>query len=238
MRRYYLKDLIILACLVGTCVAHSISFGVVENSKKYLKNDLERPLTLYEHAICGFLSGSATSFVSAPTEGVRIKIQTQGYLDYRGDSHYRNTFTYAIDLLKLKGIKGLYRGFLTTYLRDAIGDTFYYSTYAAVPMYLLGKHDEHKDIPTIIISGGLAGVAFWTFTYPIDLIKSRIQSDSVINPKYSGTYDCFVKTLYEEGPKTFVNGYFPCLLRAFPVNIGLFLGFEFAMKIIREFEKE
>ena len=163
---------------------------------------------------------------------LRIKIQTQGYLEYRGDIHYNNTLRCGIDLLKINGMTGIYRGYFTTFLRDSIGDTFYYATYQAIPIYLLNKSDLNgeKDIFSIIISGGFAGIAFWTFTYPIDLLKSRIQSDSIINPKYNGTYDCLVKTLQEEGYRTFFRGYLSCLLRAFPVNIGLFLGFELAMK--------
>ena len=174
--------------------------------------------------------------MSTPTEGVRIKIQTQGYLDYRGDSHYRNTVGVSVDLLRLKGITGIYRGFLTTYLRDAIGDTFYYSTYQAVPKYLLGKEsvNEKKDFLSIIISVGFAGMAFWTFTYPIDCLKSRIQSDSILNPRYSGTIDCLRQTVAEEGARSLFNGFLSCLLRAFPVNIGLFMGFEFAMTFIRQ----
>lgn len=221
------------ACLLGTCAAHSISFGVVENCKHYLKRERDQPLTLLDHAFCGFCSGSATSFASTPTEGVRIKIQTQGYLEYRGDMHYRNTIGVSWDLMKLRGITGIYRGFFCTFLRDAIGDSFYYSTYQLAPMVFLGKDDinAEKDVLGIVLSGGLAGVAFWTFTYPIDCIKSRIQSDSIMNPKYFGTMDCLRKTVQEEGVRTLFNGFFSCLLRAFPVNIGLFLGFEFAIRL-------
>lgn len=222
------------ASILGSCFSHSISFGVVENCKKYLSHSKDQPLTLLDHAICGFCSGSATSLISTPTEGVRIKIQTQGYLEYRGDVHYKNTYRFGLELLRVRGIAGVYRGFLTTFLRDSIGDTFYYTTYQAVPMYLLGKKElnQDKDVLSIILSGGLAGMAFWTLTYPIDLLKSRIQADSLTNPKYNGTYDCFVKTLHEEGYRTFTHGFTSCLLRAFPVNIALFLGFELAMKFI------
>ena len=222
------------ASILGSCFAHSTSFGVVESCKTYLSQNKQEPLSILDHAFCGMCSGSATSIISAPTEGVRIKMQTQGYLENRGDVHYRNSRIFALDLFKVRGFAGLYRGFFTTYLRDMIGDTFYFTTYQAVPSYVLGKSDlnEGKSFFEIVLSGGLAGMAFWTFTYPIDLLKSRIQADSLVNPKYKGTYDCFVKTLNEEGYKTFTRGYLSCLLRAFPVNIGLFLGFELAMKVI------
>ena len=96
----------------------------------------------------------------------------------------------------------------------------------------LEAYNKEKDFFSIIISGGFAGIAFWVFTYPIDFLKSRIQADSIANPKYSGTYNCFIKTLEEEGYRTFFRGFYSCILRAFPVNIGAFLGFELAMKFI------
>ena len=149
-------------CLLGSCFSNSITFGAVENCKRYLKNRKEQPLTLFDYAICGFFSGSVTSLISTPIEGVTIKIQTQGYLDYRGDPHYNNTFRYGLHLLRSNGIFGLYRGFFTTYLRDSIGTTFYFVTYQALPKYLLEKSDinQEKDFFSIIISGGFAGIAF------------------------------------------------------------------------------
>jgi hypothetical protein len=36
------------------------------------------------------------------------------------------------------------------------------------------------------LAGGIGGTAYWCFNYPIDYVKTLIQSDSFENPKYKG----------------------------------------------------
>lgn len=225
-------------CLLEVCTTCSVSFGVVESCKNYMIEKNDGPLALYQYAMCGICSGSCTSFFSTVTEGIKIRMQTQGYLEYRGDNYYSNSFKYTIDLVRLKGIKGLYRGFIPTYFRDAIGDASYYTTYHAVPFYLLGiSDDSHKrNFFNIVLSGGLSGMAFSLFTYPMDVVKTRMQSDSIINPKYSGNIECLNHIIREGGTRALFNGLIPCLLKSFPLNSALFLGFEFFKKLLNKIE--
>ena len=48
-------------------------------------------------------------------------------------------------------------------------------------------------VGSLMIAGGLGGVAYWGPVYPADVIKSRMQVDSLINPQYRGMLDCFRK---------------------------------------------
>jgi solute carrier family 25 (mitochondrial carnitine/acylcarnitine transporter), member 20/29 len=226
------------ACLLGACLSASISFGVVENTKTRLLHSQSEPLSLLQHSLTGFLSGSCTSIISTVSEGIRIKIQTQGYIENKGDAHYSSSLKYSRDLLRLKGIKGLFRGFIPTYFRDAIGDTFYFTVYNGIPIYLYGSYydDSQRTFFNIFLSGGLAGVAYWAFTYPIDVLKTRVQSDSITSPKYSGNIDCLLQIVRQEGVRALFHGISPCLLRAFPVNTGIFLGFESLKRLMIKLE--
>ena len=47
-----------------------------------------------------------------------------------------------------------------------------------------------------MIAGGLGGVAYWGPVYPADVIKSRMQVDSLTNPQYRGMLDCFRKVAF------------------------------------------
>jgi len=38
-----------------------------------------------------------------------------------------------------------------------------------------------------LLSGGIAGVSTWTVMYPVDYVKTRIQSDSLSNPEYKNS---------------------------------------------------
>ena len=82
-----------------------------------------------------------------------------------------------------------------------------------------------------LIAGGVAGLCFWIFLYPIDFIKTTIQTDSLSNPKYNGIMDVFSQKMKEGGLKTFYKGYTVCLMRAVPVNSGGFLAFEMALRM-------
>lgn len=89
---------------------------------------------------------------------------------------------------------------------------------------------EDLDLIYATISGGVAGIFFWLSIYPLDSIKSRLQSDSFTNPMYKNTVDCFKKSVKNEGYGCLLKGLTPCLLRAFPVNAAVMCGFELTMR--------
>lgn len=71
----------------------------------------------------------------------------------------------------------------------------------------------------------------WLLTYPIDVVKSRLQVDGIDGkPKYSGALDCCKKSYQEEGLRFFSRGLSPTLMRAFPMNAVCFLVVSYVMK--------
>lgn len=73
------------------------------------------------------------------------------------------------------------------------------------------------------IAGGISGSSSWLLSYPIDYVKTVIQSQQIENIKYKSGIDCAIKKYKEEGVKTFFKGLGVTLLRSFPVNgLGFF----------------
>jgi solute carrier family 25 carnitine/acylcarnitine transporter 20/29 len=214
----------------GTCFGNAISFGVVENCKSRMIKGKNEPLSTFDHAMCGAYSGISTSLIVSPTEAIRIRLQTQ----VSNAQRYLNTKDCFLELFKNGGILSLYRGFALTLTRDVIGDAAYFATYQTFPKLLFGgvENTEYRHFSIIMLSGGLAGIAYWTVIYPVDTIKSRVQADCVFQPKYKNGFDCLIKTLKNDGFRQLYKGYITCILRAFPFNVALVLGFEFAMKLI------
>ena len=70
----------------------------------------------------------------------------------------------------------------------------------------------------------ISGVISWIVIIYLDVVKSRIQADDPLNPKYNGMMDCFRKCYKEGGIKTFGRGMLVMSLRAFPLNGATFLG--------------
>lgn len=58
-----------------------------------------------------------------------------------------------------------------------------------------------SGILRMLLAGGLAGIASWVLTYPVDVVKSRMQADKFENLKYNGIMDCIRKGIANEGSK-------------------------------------
>ena len=122
-------------------------------------------------------------------------------------------------------------GAAPTLLRESIGSCLYFLTYESVRRAFVGPGRKSTDAPlaTSILAGGCAGVGYWAFIYPIDYIKTLVQSDDLKNRKYKGMIDCYNQRKID-GLKSFFRGYSVCMMRSVPVNAGGFLAFELVMR--------
>ena len=55
----------------------------------------------------------------------------------------------------------------------------------------------------LMTAGGTAGVLSWIISYPLDVIKSRIQAQKMTKNYYRGVLDCLKKTLLKDGRRKF-----------------------------------
>jgi solute carrier family 25 carnitine/acylcarnitine transporter 20/29 len=88
-----------------------------------------------------------------------------------------------------------------------------------------GEPSTSAPIAAAFLAGGLSGMCSWLFTYPIDYVKTLVQSDDLDNRKFKSAVDCARKQYSAEGYKTFFKGLGVTMLRSFPVNGVGFLAF-------------
>jgi len=107
-----------------------------------------------------------------------------------------------------------------------MGDIAYYGVYE------LSKHHLVKylgDYWGIFFAGGFGGMAFWTLIYPLDVVKSHLQSQPI--PRnlqyYTNIKDCAQKLWKKDGIRGFWRGYGVCLFRSFPTNAAGFFTYEY-----------
>ena len=77
------------------------------------------------------------------------------------------------------------------------------------------------SVTSMLVSGGAGGLLFWVFIYPVDVIKSSMQSDAMDKNqrKYKNMIDCAKKLYLEEGGwRKFYRGFTPCIMRSIPAN--------------------
>lgn len=217
---------------IGACV--SIQFVVLESMKRHYHtvNKTGGDLTNSQLYIAGAASGVANSIVSGPVEHIRTRLQVQ-----TGDG-YKGPIDCIRQIYRSHGIAGIYKGQCVTIAREFQGYGAYFLAYEwLVQQSMKRDHlSKRSELPTwkVCAFGGLAGYAMWLTVYPLDAIKSKLQTDgfSAETKKYASTLDCARKIMMTEGLPGFFRGIGPCLLRAAPVNAVTFMGFEMAMRVL------
>jgi len=189
--------------LIGMGMEKAIVFGVYNHLYKKTNNDF----------VSGLGAGLACTSIVTPVEKIKINMQ--------------NGMSYRDILSKIITIKDLYKGFTPTLFREVPGFAIYFSTYN----YLKEKLDvksESQPFKTMMI-GGSSGVAAWFFIYPSDVVKSRLQSESL---GYKNMRECITHTYQTHGLKFFFSGMSLALLRAFQLHAGVWVGYEFSKQIL------
>ncbi|OJD24674.1 hypothetical protein ACJ73_03962 [Blastomyces percursus] len=213
---------------IGACV--SVQFGAFHEARRRFeewnakKSPLNTSLSYSQYYLAGAFAGVTNSVISGPIEHVRIRLQTQPHGAQR---LYNGPIDCIRKLSAHEGVlKGIYRGSLVTVFREAQAYGVWFLSFEYLMNWEAKRSNvKREDISAVKVAayGGLAGEALWLASYPLDVIKSKMQSDGFgAQQKFAGTIDCFKKTFAAEGLGGFWKGIGPTLLRAMPVSAGTF----------------
>lgn len=228
------------APLVGVTPMFAVSFWGYDMGKKLVEASTNVPVingtpqyTIGQISAAGFFSAIPMTLITAPFERVKVLLQIQGQKQLAPGEKpkYSGGVDVVRQLYKEGGIKSVFRGSAMTLARDGPGSAAYFAMYEYVKRSLTPK-DENGNVTgqlslsAVIVAGGAAGVAMWIPVFPVDTIKSRLQSAEG-RPTIGGT----IRGVYASGGiKAFFPGFGPALARAVPANAATFLGVELAHK--------
>ncbi|PHH67575.1 hypothetical protein CDD83_6511 [Cordyceps sp. RAO-2017] len=162
--------------------------------------------------LAGAVGGLCTWTVSAPTEIIKCRAQAS--------SPTISSWAIARQIWTTFGLPGLYIGGSVTALRDCIGYGFYFWSYElANSHWPWPSTTTPRDSSRAVLCGGLAGIVAWASVFPLDVIKTRVQTQ-VWHPsrKRIGALRVAIETLKKEGTRAFFQGLTICSIRAFVVN--------------------
>ncbi|KAL1650979.1 carnitine transporter [Didymella pomorum] len=228
------------APLVGVTPMFAVSFWGYDLGKQ-LVTSLSKvengQFSVAQVSAAGFFSAIPQTLITAPFERVKVLLQIQGQKNLAPGEKpkYNGGVDVVRQLYKEGGIRSVYRGSAMTLARDGPGSAFYFATYETVKRNLTPKdpvtgRPGELSMPAVMAAGGAAGIAMWIPVFPIDTIKSRLQSAEG-RPTISGT----IKGIYANGGyKAFFPGIGPAMARAVPANAATFAGVELAQKAMRK----
>ncbi|KAL1985441.1 hypothetical protein VTN96DRAFT_7884 [Rasamsonia emersonii] len=201
-----------------------------------VKNDVPQ-YSIAQISAAGAFSAVPMTLITAPFERVKVLLQIQGQNPPPPGQKpkYSGGLDVVRQLYKEGGIRSVFRGSAMTLARDSPGSAAYFAAYEYIKRSLTPKDADGNvtgdlSLTAVLTAGGAAGVAMWIPVFPVDTVKSRMQSADG-RPTIGGT----IRSIYSNGGfKAFFPGFGPALARAVPANAATFLGVELAHKAMNK----
>lgn len=210
---------------VGACV--SLQFYAFHEAKRQLAPWSQSFPGIYA---CGAAAGFANTVLTSPVEHVRILMQAQR----SAKGQYSGSLDAAKSIWRQHGTVKLYRGATITALREIQAYGTWFLTFEYLIHTQVKQGIKREDISTwkLMLYGALAGEALWIASYPLDLIKSKVQSEPIVGSRYKGALDAARQTLATQGLRDFWTGIMPTLLRALPASACTFASVELILRAL------
>ncbi|KAM0333312.1 hypothetical protein ACHAQA_001973 [Verticillium albo-atrum] len=190
-------------------------------------------LPWYGHGMAGMMAGATVSFIAAPVEHVKARLQIQ-YAADKAARLYSGPIDCIRKIWRFHGLRGLYHGLGSTLLFRG----FFFCWWGSYDILTrLMREKTSLSAPAVNFwAGGLSAQVFWLTSYPSDVVKQRIMTDPLGGGLGDGVRrfprwrDAAVTVWKESGWRGYWRGFLPCFLRAFPANAVALVAFEGVMR--------
>jgi len=126
--------------------------------------------------IAGSFAGVVNSFILSPIELVKCRLQMQK--ESKANAYYKGPFDCMKKILAEEGLRsGLFKGMLSTMSREVPCYAGQFGSYFLTKKSIARlKGVDEKQLGPVdsFVAGGVAGYFCWFFSYPQDLIKTRL----------------------------------------------------------------
>lgn len=175
-------------------------------------------LTLSQEMLAGGGAGFCQIIVTTPMELLKIQLQDAGRVMAAAASNATNgtasvvkpvsATSIALDLIRTRGILGLYRGVGATMLRDVTFSVIYFPLFAHLNNLGPKRPNGESVFWTSFLAGCAAGSTAAFSVNPLDVVKTRLQvlKRAAGETSYNGVSDA-IRTIYsKEGFLAFFKG--------------------------------
>ena len=208
----------------------TLRIGLYHPIKSMLHQSDSQVIPLWKRSLAGACSGLLGAAIANPTDLVKVRMQASSIGTQ--DSVWRCFRNIWIR----EGLPGLYRGVIPTTLRAAILTSTQLTCYDQSKQSILAYGNIEEGIGVHFVASFIAGFFATTTSSPFDVIKSKYMNQEFSSQTgrgilYSSTYDCFLKTVRQEGIFALMKGWTPQFLRLGPHTILTFIFVEQLRKL-------
>jgi len=184
----------------------------------------------------GGLSGITAASMTYPLDLVRTRLAAQtNTAYYRGISHA------LFAICRDEGFKGLYKGLGATLLGVGPSIAVSFSVYETLRSHWQIERPYDSPVLISLACGSLSGIASSTFTFPLDLVRRRMQLEGaggrarIYNTGLFGTFGHIVRT---EGFRGLYRGILPEYCKVVPGVGIIFMTYEMLKAILTGLESD
>ncbi|XP_065202471.1 mitochondrial glutamate carrier 1-like [Planococcus citri] len=181
----------------------------------HLTTEPGKPLPLIREMIAGASAGFCQIVITTPMELLKIQMQDAGRVAAQAKLEGKtvpkiSATSLTLDLIRTKGILGLYKGAAATMFRDVSFSIIYFPLFARLNSLGPRKSDGSGEavLWCSFLSGCTSGSLAALLVNPIDVVKTRLQAIKKAEGEasYNGVADAFTKILKNEGVTAFFKG--------------------------------
>jgi solute carrier family 25 iron transporter 28/37 len=207
------------AIALGTVPAHIGLFSAYEFSKSRLLDGRDHDPA--RAAVCGAVSQFTHDLFLTPADVVKQRMQLGC------SSSISRCFT---NIVRREGAAALFRSMPTTLAMNVPFGSVLVATNESLK-HALNLDESSLSLPLYFVSAGISGGIAAAVTQPLDVVKTRLQTQDclahdskpstsssvpVLRPKYSGFVGTFKTIMREEGASAFLHGLAPRVLYTMP----------------------
>ncbi|SCV06082.1 LANO_0H21704g1_1 [Lachancea nothofagi CBS 11611] len=213
--------------VAGAALENAVLFVAFNRAQNYLKTHHHESLSPLSQTVwAGAFAGACVSYVLTPVELVKCTLQVANLSESK--TRHSKIGPTIKHIIETRGIKGLWQGQSSTFIRECAGGAVWFTTYETLKHYFAhrrGENNTENHTWELLAAGASAGVAFNASVFPADTIKSTAQTEHL------GIVDATKRILARNGPAGLYRGLGVTLLRAAPANAVVFYTYETLSKL-------
>ncbi|KAG6769526.1 hypothetical protein POTOM_025166 [Populus tomentosa] len=203
----------------------SVSFYAYERYKSLLQSVVgvenhrgNGTADLAVHFIGGGMAGITAASATYPLDLVRTRLAAQrNTIYYRGILHAFHT------ICREEGFLGLYKGLGATLLGVGPSIAISFSVYESLRSFWQSKRPNDSTVIASLACGSLSGIASSTATFPLDLVRRRMQLEGAggrARVYTTGLFGAFAHIIQTEGLRGMYRGILPEYYKVVP-GVGI-----------------
>jgi solute carrier family 25 iron transporter 28/37 len=194
----------ISAMALGAAPAHGIYFATYELSKTFLgRGDSVNPLVT---SVSGALATTVSDFAQTPLDVIKQRLQLDA-VQYRG-----SLLRCAAEVHRLEGLRAFWLSYPTTLVMNVPHHAAQFTLYEVAKSLLsgpLGVVVGHSPMAVHFTAGALAGGLAAALTTPLDVAKTRLQTQTETGRMYLTLRQTLVHVWRTEGMRGLLSGIGP-----------------------------